>query len=192
MRQQLFWIQLRTVIVIAFTVLMPGFTSAAEPMKGKEAQLREMKKLDWMTGNWKGSGWFQVGPQRKEFTQTEVIQRKLDGLVMLIEGQGTAKADGSPVHNALALVSYDTEAKRFRWRAFTAEGRQNDAEATVGTNRLEWTMQISERGRIRYKVERTARGEWFEVGEMTEDGSKWRKFFEMTLRRQNAAATDAH
>src|SRR5687768_1830799 len=99
-------------------------------------------ELDSLVGKWHGSGWIQIGPQgRKEFSQTETIQGKLDGLVLVIEGQGKAKADGSTVHNALAFVSYDERAKTFRWRAFTAEGRQTDTEAKVGTNTLEWGLE---------------------------------------------------
>jgi hypothetical protein len=54
----------------------------------------------------------------------------------------------------------------------------------VGVNTLEWGLQISERGRIRYTIELNEKGQWFEVGEMTQDGQKWNKFFEMTLQRQ--------
>ena len=148
-------------------------------------QRAEMKKLDWLVGNWKGEGWIQMGPQgRKEFTQTEAIQTKLDGLVLVIEGQGKSKEDGSPVHTALAFLSYDEGAKTFRWRAFTAEGRQTDTVAKVGTKTLEWGMEIPERGRVRYTIHLNEKGEWFEVGEICPDGQTWHKFFEMTLQRQ--------
>lgn len=148
-------------------------------------QRAQMKKLDWLVGNWEGEGWIQMGPQgRREFTQTESIQSKLDGLVLVIEGQGKAKEDGLTVHTALAFVSYDERAKTFRWRAFTAEGRQTDTVAKVDTSTLEWGMEIPQRGRMRYTITLNENGEWFEVGEMSADGQTWHKFFEMTLRRQ--------
>ena len=84
------------------------------------AQRAEMKKLDWLVGQWKGTGWMQMGPQgRREFTITETIQEKLDGLVLVIEGLGKAKEDGSTVHTALSFVSYDPHDNKFRWHAFT-------------------------------------------------------------------------
>jgi len=148
-------------------------------------QRAEMKRLDWLVGSWKGAGWIQMGPQgRKEFTQTETIQSKLDGLVLIIEGQGKSKEDGSAVHTALAFVSYDEGAKTFRWRAFTAEGRQTDTTAKVGTSTLEWGIEIPQRGRVRYTIKLNEKGKWFEVGEMMQDGQTWQKFFEMTLQRQ--------
>jgi hypothetical protein len=170
---------------ILCSVLFGISTLTLAAQTAESGQRAEMKKLDWLTGNWKGAGWIQMGPQgRKEFTQTEAIQSKLDGLVLIIEGQGKAKEDGSTVHSALAFVSYDERAKTFRWRAFTAEGRQTDTVATVGTHTLEWGLDIPQRGRMRYTIKLNEKGEWHEVGEMSQDGRTWHKFFEMTLQRQ--------
>jgi hypothetical protein len=167
---------------LALLCISPFALLAQGPALGQRA---DMKKLDWLIGNWKGAGWIQMGPQgRKEFTQTETIQGKLDGLVLLIEGQGKSKENGATVHSALAFVSYDDRAKTFRWRAFTAEGRQTDTEAKVGTNTVEWGLEIPQGGRIRYTIKLTEKGEWFEVGEISQNGQTWNKFFEMTLQRQ--------
>ena len=157
---------------------------AAEQPASRDVQRREMKKLDWFVGHWKGTGWIEMGPQgRHEFTQTETIEAKLDGLVLVIEGSGKAKEDGSTVHAALAFVSYDHRANKFRWHAFTAEG-QMDTEAKVGTDTLEWTLDIPQRGRMRYTITRNEKGEWFEIGEMIHEDQTRHKFFEMTLRKQ--------
>src|SRR5687768_13637908 len=137
-------------LCIALLCISPVAALAQTPASGQRA---EMKKLDWLVGHWKGTGWMQVGPQgRKEFTQTETIQGKLDGLVLIIEGQGKSKVDGSTVHTALAFVSYDAASKTFRWRAFTAEGRQTDTVAMVGDNTLEWGLEIPHRGQMRYTI----------------------------------------
>ena len=157
---------------------------AADPPKSKDVQRREMAKLDWIVGRWKGSGWIQMGPQgRHEFTQTETIESKLDGLVLVVEGLGKAKEDGSTVHTALAFASYDPRANKFRWHAFTPEG-QIEADAKVGTNTLEWSFQIPQRGQMRYTITRNEKGEWFEIGEMSQEDKTWRKFFEMTLQKE--------
>jgi len=164
-------------------VAFVGAIAADEPTP-KEVQQREMKKLDWLVGRWNGAGWILMGPQgRHELTQTETIEAKLDGLVLVIEGLGKAKDDGSTVHAALALVSYDHRAKTFRWHAITPEG-QIDTEAKVGTDKLEWSLQIPQRGRMRYTITRNDKGEWVEIGEMSQEDQTWRKFFEMTLRKE--------
>src|SRR4051794_2431812 len=77
----------------ALVWILPVALLAQAPASGQRA---EMKNLDWLAGQWKGVGWIQMGPQgRKEFTQTETVQSKLDGLVLLIEGEGKSKENGS-------------------------------------------------------------------------------------------------
>ena len=170
-------------LAAAFTVVAALSLFAADQQTFKEVQRREMRKLDWFVGHWKGTGWIQMGPQeRHEFTQSETIEAKLDGLVLVIEGLGKAKEDGSTVHMALAFVSYDHRANKFRWHAFTPEG-QMDTEAKVGKDTLEWTLEIPQRGRMRYTITRNEKGEWFEVGEMIHEDQTRHKFFEMTLRK---------
>jgi hypothetical protein len=49
---------------------------------------------------------------------------------------------------------------------------------------MERAPQIPPRGQMRYTIKHNEKGEWFEVGEMTQDRQTWHKFFEMTLERQ--------
>ena len=170
-------------LAAVLTVVAIASVFAADQPKSNDIQSREMKKLDWFVGRWKGAGWIEMGQGRHEFTQTETIEAKLDGLVLVIEGSGKAKEDGSTVHTALAFVSYDHRAQKFRWHAFTPDG-QMDTEAKVGTNTLEWSLQIPQRGQMRYTITRNEKGEWFEIGEMSQEDQTWRKFFEMTLQKQ--------
>jgi hypothetical protein len=171
-------------ILFAFLFCVLQFGSYAQAPEVSATQREQMKKLEWLVGHWKGAGWIEMGPQgRHKFVQTESIQSKLDGLVLIVEGVGRSVDDRSTVHSALALVSYDDGARTFRWRAFTAEGRQTDAEAKVGDGMLEWGFPISEHGRVRFTIKLNDKSEWFEIGEMTQDGQVWRQFFEMTLQR---------
>jgi hypothetical protein len=171
-------------IVVFLLLGVSALSALGQEAATSETQRAQMKKLQWLVGNWTGTGWIQMGPQgRKEFTQTEVVQAKLDGLVLIIEGVGKSPTDGALVHSALAFVSYDEPTQKFRWRAFTVEGRQTDVEAKVDTDTLEWGFEISPGRRVRYTVKRNQNNHWFEVGEMTQDGQTWRKFFEMTLQR---------
>jgi hypothetical protein len=170
-------------LIFLIGVLPLGLLAQTPPSAATQRQ--EMKKLDWLVGHWKGSGWIEMGPQgRHEFLQAETIQSKLDGLVLIIEGLGRSREADTAVHSALAVVSYDEGTRTFRWRAFTAEGRQTDAEAKVGEGTLEWGFPISQQGLVRFTIQRNAKGQWFEIGEMTHDGQTWRQFFEMTLERK--------
>ena len=56
-----------------------------------------MKAVAFLEGRWAGEGWIQMGPgPKEEFSQTEVIERKLDGGLLLIEGIGRSR-DPEPV-----------------------------------------------------------------------------------------------
>src|SRR5437867_2254331 len=97
------------------------------PQTSISIQRDEVKKLAFMVGQWKGAGWFEYAPgQRSAFVITETIQSKLDGLALLIEGVGKSKIDGKgegdTIHQALAVLSYDDKARRYRFLTHTAEG----------------------------------------------------------------------
>src|SRR5262245_42562063 len=95
-------------------------TRAQGPMP-PAAALQAMKQLDWLVGRWKGEAVIEYQPgQRRTINQTETVQSKLSGLVLLVEGVGTIRTPGEereiPVFEALAVVSYDDQAKRYRWQ----------------------------------------------------------------------------
>jgi hypothetical protein len=154
------------------------------------AQLRrvEMKKLDFLVGQWTGEGWIEFVPgQRRTFRQTESVQPKVDGEILLIDGLGKGKVPGKDeevtVHSAFAVVSCDEKAKMFRWRAYTAGGNWIDTEAKVGDNSLEWGFHDERVGDIRFTIRLDKKAQWVESGAISGDGKTWRQFFLMTLDR---------
>jgi hypothetical protein len=173
---------------VAVLLLTVGAGSSPAQPPAPAAQREAMKKLDFLVGQWKGEGWMEFAPgQRRTFKGTEVVQRKLDGLVLAIEGLHRGQVGDTKeevvVNNAFALVSYDDKAKRYRFQAFTSRGNYEDAEAKVSEGQLVWGMKVPQFGDVRYTVKRDEKGRWFEVGEVSQDGKEWRKFFEMTLER---------
>lgn len=149
----------------------------------------EMKKLDFLVGEWKGEAWFQMGPnaKREYAIQTERVTPKAGGMALLVEGLGRAKKEdgtaGDVVHDAVALLRWDDGAKKYRFS--TAVAGRGTGEPTVevtGPNHLVWTLELPH-GKTRYTISLTEKGEWFEIGEFSRDGEKWSKFFEMTLQK---------
>jgi hypothetical protein len=171
-------------------LLLCTFPSSLLAQGSVSAQREAIKKFDFLVGQWKGSGWNEQAPgQRHTFSINETVQSKLGGLVLLIEGIGKAKMpgdeEGPVMHQALATLSYDEQARRYRFISYTAEGRFGDNEARLIEGGLEWGFQIPQGGRIRFTIKLTPQGEWFEIGEFSQDGKTWRRFLEMTLRRVN-------
>ena len=169
-------------------LLLAGAGSSPGQPPAPAAQRDAMKKLDFLVGQWKGEGWMEFAPgQRRTFKGTETVQGKLDGLLLAVEGRHLGRPDDKGkevvVHNAFGLVSYDDKAKRYRFQAFTSRGNYEDAEAKVSEGQLVWGMKVPQFGEVRYTTKLDEKGRWFEVGEVTQDGKAWRKFFEMTLER---------
>ncbi len=148
----------------------------------------EMKKLDFLIGEWKGEAWWQMGgpnAKREYALQHEKVTPRAGGNALLVEGIGrTKKEDGSAgeiVHDALALLRWDDAAKQYRFS--TAVAGRGTAEPTfevTGPNKAVWSMDLPQ-GKMRYTITLNEKGEWFEVGEYSRDGEKWSKFLEMTL-----------
>lgn len=171
------------VIIVAASVV-----AVAQSQPSNNVGLAEMKKLEFLVGEWKGTGWMQMGPgQRVESTVTENVQSKLGGRVFVIEGLGRARSEGSSegrvVHHAFAFLYFDQEANRFRMRAFLANGQAVDADTSLKDGVFEWGFQLPQ-GRIQYRTRLNEKQQWFEEGSISLDGGKtFQKFFEMTLDR---------
>ena len=178
---------MKNLIKLVGSLLMLLMPIAAVAQSHTNRSAAEMKKLNFLTGNWNGEGWIEMGPNRSTFKQTESVQSKLNGTVILVEGLGKGKLAGTGeegiVHNALATISYDSSAKKFLFRAFRADGNYVDANVTVGDKSLIWGFRSPQGAEIKYTIKLTDAGQWHEIGEFSMDGKQWRKFFEMTLQR---------
>jgi hypothetical protein len=170
------------VIFILLAAPAPAFAQAQGAVDSDE-----MRKLDFLLGAWEGEGWADMGPGQRHVTKVkESIQGKAGGAVLTLEGLGKAKAPGKDeeivTHSAFGVIWYDGEAKRFRMLAWRA-GRSMDAGITVGEKSLVWGYRDQRAGQIRFTIKLDEAGRWFEIGEISRDGTNWKKFFEMTLRR---------
>jgi hypothetical protein len=168
--------------------MLPVLSVTLSAQTAQSSQLQEMKKLDFLIGEWTGEGWTEFVPgQRRTSPITEKVQSKLGGMVLLVEGLGKTKVAGQQeeavVHNALGVITYDAKAKLYRVKSWLADGRSTDAEARFTDEGFQWGFQTPQGFGIRYTVKLTDKGAWFERGEMSQDGKSWRQFHEMTLQR---------
>jgi hypothetical protein len=170
--------------MIAVLILLAAPALAQTQSAGNNA---EMRKLDFLVGAWEGEGMMDVGPgQRRAANVRESVQSKAEGSILTFEGLGKAKAPGKDeetiVHNAFGIIWYDGEARRFRMMAWRA-GRSMDADIAVGEKSLVWGFRDQRAGQIRFTIKLDEAGRWFEIGEISRDGTSWDKFFEMKLTR---------
>jgi hypothetical protein len=167
---------------LALALLSP---LAAQPQQPNTAAQREaMKKLDFIAGRWTGEATvhpFQGGAPMK-LTQTEDVQYKLAGLIMLVEGTGRDES-GKVVFNAVAVISYDDAAKVYRFRSYT-DGRYLDTDLKVLDKAFEWGFSAGP-AKVKYNMRINEKGEWHEVGEVAIGSNPPRKTVELLVRKPN-------
>ena len=144
-----------------------------------------MRKLEFLIGKWSGEARVQRGPsQTMEILQTEDVQSKLNGLVLLIEGVGRNKSDGKVVFHALATVSFDDEDGTYEMRAFN-DGRYVETQLKLADDGKGFTWGfVFGSVKTEYVMRLNEKGEWTEVGQYTMGSEPPRKFVEMTVRPQ--------
>lgn len=170
---------------VALFLLVPALLAQGPPKP--EAQLAALAKLDSMVGTWTGEGWMDFGGRRATFRGSEVVQRKLGGVALLVEGNFFSRPPGTdkdiPVHTTLGVISFDPQTQKYRFTTWLATGTSGDRELILTEGGWRWEMK-SPRGVIRYDTKITESGEWIEIGERSADGTEWTKFFEMKLKKE--------
>lgn len=138
---------------------------------------KEIKKLAFLSGNWEGEGWMMdPNGERHSFQQTENVEFKLDSTSILIEGRGFANRQ--IVHDALAIVRYDKENKRYSFSSFLANGRGGNFYGEIKDQEFHWYPGQN----MRYII-KVDGNQWAEIGEMNRNG-EWMQFFQMNLTKK--------
>ena len=175
----------KTIIsTLIFLLTLTSVIAQAGLQPSPEAQAA-MKKLHGMAGFWRGTGWIQMGPQRHEFNQTEDVQLKVNGSIVVVDGLGKDATDSTQIiHQVFAVISYDQQAGKYLMRAFRADGNYVDADFKfLEDGRIQWGFTHPMAGEVRYTIELTDK-KWTEKGAMSRDGKSWMPFFEMNLEKR--------
>jgi len=171
---------LRAAALVVFCGLLLG---AQQPVSNSaEVQRDAMRKLSFLAGHWSGPVTIVRGPgEALHLAQTEDVEFKLDGLVLLIEGKSTS-ADGKVLFSALATISYDDASQTYRFRAYN-DGHYLDTELAVPANGFSWSFTAGP-AHIVNTMHLTGRGEWHEVTEVTVGSNPPHRSVEMELQHQ--------
>lgn len=171
-------------LALGISLLAPASSHAQEP--DGSASRAAMERLGFMAGRWQGEAWMLRGPERVQAQMTEVVEPKLGGAVLQVEGLGVIPAQGGAaartVHHALAVIAFDPARNAYVLRSYIATGQWGDFALTLVDGGVQWTREVPG-GRIR-NTAKIGNGEWHEVGEFSRDGTTWTQIMEMKLRRQ--------
>ncbi len=144
-----------------------------------QAEHAAMQKLSFLTGHWSGPITIYRGPgQAMHFTQSENVQYKLGGLVLLVEGKSVAPG-GHTVFSALATIAYNPANHAYRFRAYN-DGRYRDTKLTVIPHGFSWGTQAGP-AHILNSMNLTPTGEWHETTTATVGSHPPFRSMDMTL-----------
>ena len=177
MKKSFFTLTLMLVAIVA---------TAQNPFQPNKATIDAMQKISFLNGNWKGTGWMQMGPEKHTFNQTENIISKVNGSVIQIDGLGKdEKNPDKVIHQAFAIISYDSQNSKYLMKAYRGDGNQIDADVKlIDDHTFQWGFSNAMAGQIKFTISVTD-DTWFEIGEMSRDeGKTWMKYFEMTLNKE--------
>jgi hypothetical protein len=172
-----------TLLAAACMISFSLSLAAQQPVSSSiDAQREAMRRLSFLAGRWSGPVTIVRGPgEALHLTQTEDVEYKLDGLVLLIEGKSTS-ADGKVPFSALATIAYDDASHTYRFRAYH-DGHYLDTELSVPANGFSWSFTAGP-ANIVNTMHLTAKGEWYEVTEVTVGGNPPHRSVDMLLQHQ--------
>jgi hypothetical protein len=169
--------------IIVCSILFAALCYGQQP-PNLPAQREAMKKLAFLVGKWSGDATTRRSPNETvKVKQTEEVQFKLGGLVLLIESTARNSDTGDVMFNALATIAYDEAAKVYHFRAYN-DGRYLDTELAVPENGFKWGYNAGPVD-VRFVMRLNDKGEWVETGDEKSGDNPSQRTFEMTLRKQN-------
>jgi len=172
---------LATVAAAAMAILSATAIAQQPATTSVDVQREAMRKLSFLAGNWSGPVTVMPGPgDPLQLTQTESVQFRLDGLILLIEGKSVG-ADGKTRFEALATIAYDEAAGKYRIRAYNG-GHYLDAELAVLPDGFSWGFEGGP-AHIVNTMHLTPKGQWQETTEVTMPNNPPRQSVEMLLDR---------
>jgi hypothetical protein len=173
-------------VTTCFLMIVAGCVLAANDATVQRA---EMKKLDWLLGRWRMSGWVESGPGKKlAVTGTATVQSKLNGLVFLHESNNKISGDGqSGKTNEEAtfnVLCYDSNARNYLMRVLGDNGSSMELRLRYEGGAWVWEPD-SKQGDlyVRNTCKPDGKDAMVVVGEISEDRRNWRKRMEFTYQR---------
>ena len=172
-----------TLLAAAFLISFHLALAAQQPVSNSaDVQREAMRKLSFLAGHWSGTVTIVRGPgEALHLTQTENVEYKLDGLVLLIEGKSTS-ADGKVQFSALATIAYDDASHTYRFRAYN-DGHYLDTELSVPANGFSWSF-VAGPVHIVNTMHLTSKGEWDEVTDVTVGSNPPHRSVDMQLQQK--------
>lgn len=169
-------------IALMYMIIGTVLSNSAQAQDGRLSK-EQMDKLSGWVGTWKGSGWQMTeSRERIDFEVEEVVESKIGGLALMVEGKGVGQ-NGKEGHHAMGMIYYNIDNARYEFHSIIKEGMTTLATAKIDDNgHFIWGFEVPG-GQIQYTISIDG-DSWVEKGAFSRDGNQWWPIMEMTLQRQ--------
>ena len=138
----------------------------------------EIRKLEFMTGNWKGAAWtLGLNGEKNYFEIKQKIQFKLDTTLLHIERMGIMY--GQTVYNELDIISFVKQDSAFVFDTFLSDGNRGRFKGSLSGKKFNWHPYDN----TDYTILLNEQGEWSETAQLR-NGDTVIRFLEIKLEKQ--------
>jgi hypothetical protein len=153
------------------------FTVASlQAQMGPPAPAPELKKLDFMAGDWTAEGTMNPGPGMPggKFSETSHAEWMQGNYFLVEHSDGDFGAMGKL--KELAVLGYDSDKKAYTYHAFNSMGEAENSTGTVDGDTWTWTSDehmggMTMKGRFTMKV--LSGTSYTMKYELSQDGNNW-------------------
>lgn len=178
---------MKRIFILPFVLFVCYLTGYAQTSLQPSQELKTaIVKLEPLIGEWRGEGWIQMGSSKHVFQQHENISLKANNTILQIEGLGKDES-GQAVHQAFAIISFDSEKSGYQMLAVRADGKVIYPQIIITESGvLEWGFEVGSGRRVKFNIE-IKDNTWHETGKFSSDGTNWMPFLEMNLKKESLA-----
>lgn len=162
-------------VFCATSVVVLGALGTAQTTPPQPAP--ELKKLDFLTGNWTAEGDIKPNPAMPSGTKfsTTISAEWMEGNYFLVEHSDIAFT-GMGTMKELAVLGYDPERKVYTYTAFNSMGQQEAATGKLDGDTWTWLSdehigEMTMKGRYTMKV--LSPTSYAMKFELSQDGTNW-------------------
>ena len=167
----------RTSFALSVTLLAVIAAGCIQAQMAPPPPAPELKKLDFMLGNWTADGTMTPGPPGTPTSKwtMNTSAEWMDGNYFLVEH---SDMDLGPMGKGkeIAFLGYDRDRKVYTYRAFNSMGEAEDSTGTVDGDTWTWTSDehmggMTMKGRFTMKV--LSPTSYTMKFELSQDGTNW-------------------
>jgi hypothetical protein len=167
----------RLFIAATFLLLAIVAVNSAYAQMGPPTPAPELKKLDFMAGDWTTEGTFIPGPPGtppSKFTSTSHGEWMEGNFFLVVTGDSSMEGMGK--YHEMAVIGYDSDKKSYTYTNFNSVGQNEASTGTVEGDTWTWLGDVNYggmtfKGRMTMKV--VSPTSYTIKYELSQDGTTW-------------------